>query len=690
MKILIVDDIEANLYLLKILLTNAGYEVVEAINGKLALDMADGVHVDLVVSDILMPVMDGFEFCKIWKTREKFKNIPFVFYTATYTEQKDREFALNLGADLFLVKPMESYNLLRELDKVIRHSDKPLAGKVNQPVFKEHEYYEEYSSILVKKLEAKVLQLEQKNHELMKRDLDRRQLNDSLKFQLSKVQLTEENLREHTKELLSIVNSMAEGVLTTDSHGKIHEFNPSAEAIFGYKRDEIVGKYIEKLMPEPMREAHKKQVDDFSSGSRDQLVARDMMGLRKDGTEIPIRLSVARLPIGDSKRELFICTFLDVSKERQQEEIIARSHKMEAIGTLSGGIAHDYNNMLGVIIGFTDLLIADVDDEEHREYLQHIRTAAERGSSLTRKLLQFSKREVAVAEAMNINQVIEDNLDMLKKLLTVQVEVNLDLGDKTPEIKINRNDFEDCILNLCINAMHAMPDGGNITIKTEAVYFDKYNEKNLQKGNYLHLSIEDTGCGMTDEIRERIFEPFFTTKGTKGTGLGLAQIYGFVQRSSGLISVSSELNVGTCFDIYFPETREGKVVEVDSKKNDPDSIIGIENTVLVVDDEPMLLELIATIIESFGCSVIKATNGVKALEKLSEQEVNLMISDVLMPGMNGDELVSTAKAQYQDLKAILMSGYNEMDDDSAHYLKKPFTKDQLLEFIINTDSLNTV
>lgn len=683
MKVLIVDDVDANLYLLRVLLSNAGYEVVEAINGQEALDVAENTDVDFVVSDILMPIMDGFEFCKIWKKTEKFKNIPFIFYTATYTEQKDREFALNVGADLFLVKPMESYNLLREIDKVVQkiklNIPLPTSGKSK---LDDSEYYENYSSRLVRKLETKLLQLEQKNIELLQRDASLRQLNDSLQFQLSKVQLTEANLREHEKELLSIVNSMAEGVLTTDDKGIIYEFNPSAEAILGYSRSEVVGKSIEMLMPTYKRESHKNKVNVFAKSERVHIVGRDMLGLNKNGKEVAIKLSVAKLPHTDLKRQMFICTFLDVTMEKKQEKVITRSHKMEAIGALSGGIAHDYNNMLGVIIGYAEILKQNIESEKLTRYLDHINHAADRGVSLTRKLLSFSKKTDDSKEAININEVLNDNADMLRKLLLEKVELKLELTKDIPMISIDRNEFEDTLLNICINAMHAVEDGGYILIKTDSVFMNKNNGKNMPSGNYLQMTIEDNGCGMSEEVRSHVFEPFFTTKGTNGTGLGLSQTYGFIVRSKGHISLESEEGKGTCFTLYFPESIKDKSEHVIAKHSSGD-VFTENNLVMVVDDEPVLLNLIKFQIEQLGGKVITAHNGADALDKLSQNKVNLLLSDVIMHGMDGFELVEKVNELYPDVKTLLMSGYNE-EENIRHNLQKPFTVNELRTAIVNT------
>lgn len=681
MKILIVDDVDANLYLLRVLLLNAGYEVVEAINGKEALDVAaENDDIDLVISDILMPTMDGFEFCRIWKSTEEYNNIPFVFYTATYTEQKDREFALNIGADLFLIKPMESYNLLREVDKILQTRQlKSAAASLKQQPIQEEDYYEKYSSRLVKKLEEKLIQLEQKNHELMRRDTSLRQLNDTLTFQLDKLKLNEASIREHKEELLSIVNSMAEGVITTNERGIISEFNPAAEKIMGYDRKDVVGEPLDILLPEQYRSVHGQLVFDFINSDKQHVVARDMRALHKDGNEVPIRLSVSRLPSVGLSKQMFICTFLDVTKEKQQEKIIARSHKMEAVGALSGGIAHDYNNMLGVILGYSEILMSGDLDANKKRNVENIYQAAERGVSLTRKLLSFSKKSNESTTCINLNDVINDNLDMLNKILLNKIELVLDF-DEIPLVTIDKNDFEDSILNLFINAKHAMPEGGKLTLKTESVLLEGDAELNLTKGKYLYFSITDNGCGMPKDVLENVFDPFFTTKGKSGTGLGLSQVYGFVKRSKGSISVESEPGQGTTFHFYFPESLDKQYVRDDlPEKLNPS--VKTSKHILVVDDEEALLTLTKVFLEEMGCNVLTANNANEALSILEHEKVDLLLSDVIMPGIDGEKLALRASELYPELKVLLMSGYNEIKTNRFPLIPKPFTNSSLYESV---------
>ena len=684
MKILIVDDVDANLYLLRVLLTNAGYEIAEAINGQAALAVMETTDVDLIISDILMPVMDGFELCKIWKSDERLKSIPFIFYTATYTEEKDRKFSLDLGADLFLVKPMESYNLLREIEKVLQENEvvsdsEQVSG--DEAAMDDASYYEEYSSRLVKKLEAKLLQLEQKNRELVRRDANLQQLNETLNFQLSKVQLAEEALREHEKELLSIVDSMAEGVLTTDTNGTIFEFNPSAERILGYARNEIVGQSINILIPEAKRHKHDGLMQRFVSSEKETLIGRDMRILTKNGEEVPIRLSVSRLPQGDLKHQLFICSFLDVTKEKQQEEAIAHSRKMEAIGNLSGGIAHDYNNMLGIIIGYGEILLEDIHEQKLRDYVELILHAAERGVSLSRKLLSMSKDRSASKEVVRVNDVMRDNMDMLKKVLMAKITLELNLSDEVPLVLIDKNDFEDCVLNMCINSMHAIAGSGRIGISTNSVKLEAGNKQSMDSGSYLHLMIEDNGCGMSEEVMQKIFEPFYTTKGEQGTGLGLSQVYGFVERAGGCLEVESKEGVGTRFDFYLPEFK-GLEQEVESDQYKSRKIIEAGRSVMVVDDEPVLSKLVEIYLNEAGCDVVLARDAEECLKKLEQLDVDLVLSDVIMPGMDGFELADQLKVKYPETNVILMSGYN--DKDREYQLKKPFTRNELLEIVNKT------
>ncbi len=383
-------------------------------------------------------------------------------------------------------------------------------------------------------------------------------------------------------------------------------------------------------------------------------------------------------------------TVQDITEQVSMEEVISRTQKMDALGELTGGIAHDYNNMLGVVVGYSELLECALSEQPRLEkYAHEIRRAGERGAKLTRKLLAFSRKESTDAEVSNLNAQLQDEQHMLERTLTARIQLNLDLADDLWTTWLDRGDLEDAIVNLSINAMHAMEGNGRLTLQTGNKQLNVVDAKRLglEPGDYVMLGITDTGCGMDQATKERIFEPFFSTKGEKGTGLGLSQVYGFVDRSKGGIKVYSEPDHGTCFVLYFPRHIEsghgGQSVESHSGSD-----INGNETILFVDDERALRNLVNEMLGKEGYQVICAQSAKQALDILETESIDLLLSDVIMPEMDGYQLVRVVQEKYPTVKVQLASGFanyhhQELIDEDLHQnlLKKPFNSKILLQRI---------
>jgi len=383
-------------------------------------------------------------------------------------------------------------------------------------------------------------------------------------------------------------------------------------------------------------------------------------------------------------------TVQDITTQVVMEETIRRTQKMDALGKLTGGVAHDYNNMLGVVMGYAELLERGLSEEPKlASYAHEIHHAGERGARLTKKLLSFSRTDESDVEKLNLNTLLQDQQHMLEKTLTVRIKLVLDLEDGLWPIWVNDNDMEDAILNLSINAMHAMEGKGELTIQTRnrKINHDEAELLNLTSGDYILFSITDTGIGMDKEMMNKIFEPFFTTKGEKGTGLGLSQVYGFVQRSRGVAKVYSEPDHGSQFVLYFPRYNESghdeKVID-DLFVADASS----SATILVVDDEKALRDLTCEILEQNGFTVIATESAEKALLVLDHESVDLMISDVIMPEVDGYQLASIVMQKYPSIKIQLVSGFTDERNLSIideilrqNLLYKPFGSKALLQRI---------
>ncbi|MCK4743641.1 MAG: response regulator [Sulfuriflexus sp.] len=373
------------------------------------------------------------------------------------------------------------------------------------------------------------------------------------------------------------------------------------------------------------------------------------------------------------------------------EEVVRRSLKLEALGKLTGGIAHDYNNMLGVITGYTELLKKDLSSQPQlHSYVTQIEKASQNGIKLTRKLLSFTRKDASTTETANINELIKESKNIFEKLLTENIKMTMDFDEKLWNISVDTNDFENALLNLCINAKHAMGDKGALTITTtnEILNVNEAEAIQLPAGDYIHLSIEDTGHGMNEETLAKVFDPFFSTKGEAGTGLGLSQVYGFVQRTNGSIEVESVSNKGTVFNLYFPRNEHTEEIKDTAEKTNTEQSSGDGYSILVVDDDPVLTALTSKILETANYQVTTAQHADEALEMLKQNKFSIVLSDITMPGMDGYELAEKIRTTYPDIKIILLSGYHEKNNltDSVQKsydmrLKKPFQSDELIKCV---------
>ncbi len=384
----------------------------------------------------------------------------------------------------------------------------------------------------------------------------------------------------------------------------------------------------------------------------------------------------------------FVGTVTDITERKNVEYALSQSQKMEALGKLTGGIAHDYNNMLGVIMGYTELLKDNMGNADNmRNYLDEIYSAANRGAKLTSKLLSFSRHKKVAQEVVNINDVLEAEQHMLEKTLTARIQLHFDLAKNLCRCRLDASDLENAIMNLCINAMHAMEQGGHLYISTQTVQADDVavlqNRANHKK-TYAVLKIRDTGCGIPEEIQQKIFDPFFTTKGQGGTGLGLSQVYGFVERSAGVIQLESALAEGSEFALYFPCCEPVDTTSPGNEQAPSTNRYGTE-VVLVVDDEQNLLDMNRTLLSSYGYQVFCANSGQQALAILQEQKVDIVLSDIIMPEMDGFELARQVQQVYPHIKIQLVSGYTEIKHNEcpdheleSRLMHKPYSADELL------------
>lgn len=470
-------------------------------------------------------------------------------------------------------------------------------------------------------------------------------------------------IEEAEERLRRAFESITMSVIVIDEFGKIESFNPHSEKVFGYDKSEVIGKNISILMPEPDRGQHDQYIRNYVRGGQPAIIGigREVTGLRKNGELFPMHLGVGEMLLRGERH--FVGSINDLSDAKALEQQLRRSQKMDAIGQLTGGIAHDFNNLLGIIIGNLDLMRSklDEDDKNFQRIDRSIRAAA-RGAKLTSRLLSFSRQTPDANDPVDVNQTLRDLRDLVQRSITAEIEIELILDDNAGPAHINKSDFEDALINLSINAHDAMPNGGILTIETKRSRIDEHSTGTVLQvptGDYLEVAVSDNGTGMTHEVINHIFEPFYTTKTDgKGTGLGMAMVYGFVKRSRGTISIYSELGVGTTIKLYLPYAPQHATGNIADATVDERIIRGGNETILIVDDELDLAEIAATILGELGYECIVVFDAPAALSVLSNRrDIDLLMSDVIMPGMNGFELAGLATERMPSLKVLMTSGY---------------------------------
>ncbi len=478
---------------------------------------------------------------------------------------------------------------------------------------------------------------------------------------ITKYKIAEDKLRT----LSRAIEQCPVSIIITDVHGGIEYVNPKFEKTTGYLADEVIGKKPRILESGYSPEEEYSQLwQAIGSGSE---WCGEFHNMRKDGSLFWENTSISPITAEDGTITHFVVVREDVTERRQLEEHLRRSQKMEAIGELAGGISHDFNNLLGIIIGNLDLVMRKMeDDSKLRQQLQKAQNAALRGSSLTRRLLNFSHQTPEASSPANVNKIINSLKELIGKSLTRQISLETVLADDLWMVEINTGDFEDMLVNLSLNARDAMPGGGRLSIETRNKAVDypiAAGKRHVKPGAYVEIIISDTGSGISKETSSRIFDPFFTTKKKgKGTGLGLAMVYGFIQRSKGYISFYSEENIGTTFRIYLPRSSGmagGMAQQIKyPEKSDMPLPTGHE-TILIVDDEEELAFIAKRILDKIGYTTICAHSADEAIQILEDNhEISLLFTDVIMAGSrDGFDLAETAMRLHPGLKILLTSGF---------------------------------
>ena len=648
-RVLVVDDEKSIRRTLGEFLRAEGYEVVEAEDAESAQRCLGEDGFDVVVTDIVLPRVSGVELLR--RIQACAPDVPVVMMTGEPTVETATE-SLRAGAVDYLFKPITKAGILRVVANAARL--KSLAD-AKRKLEAENQIYREHLEHLVQE-------------------------------RTRQLQVSEARFR-------GLVETTFDWVWEVDTEGRYDYVSPKIHDLLGYTPEEVLGRTPFDLMPEA--EAHRiRAIFHEFAARRAPFSALQNVNRHKSGHQVILETSGVPVFDTDGAFRGYRGMDRDITERKRLEEQLRQAQKLEAIGQLAGGVAHDFNNILAAIMMQLGLMRMNPKlDEATQAALKELGEETRRATELTRQLLMFGRRAVMTMVPLDLDQVVENLLKMLRRLIGEHIKLELAHRTPLPLIEADAGMMEQVVMNLVVNARDAMPEGGKISIATNVADFSDAQVLSGSKrsaGRFVVLTVTDSGQGMDAEILQRIFEPFFTTKEAgKGTGLGLATVHGIVAQHKGWVEVDSEVGVGTTFRIYLP-VFEGFQEMVDPPSQPP-QIAGGKETILVVEDEASVRGLLVQVLRRYGYAVHEASNGQEAVKQwqVHSSEVDLLFTDMVMPeGITGLELTRRLRELKPGLKVIIASGYSAelaqksaMDNAGILYLSKPFEADILAEAV---------
>ncbi|MBN2070812.1 MAG: PAS domain S-box protein [Candidatus Krumholzibacteriota bacterium] len=490
------------------------------------------------------------------------------------------------------------------------------------------------------------------------------------------------NSRDYLDIMEAILENDLVGFAVIDLDGEYKAFNRGAEKLTGFSKSELLGSKLDSAL---YSEEDYESIRNALSGDID-IRNREIKIRRSDGREKELIFSMSPQRNSDGAITCYLQILIDNSQKKHLQDLLLHSQKMETIGEMAGGIAHDFNNLLEGILGYTSFMM-DLIEPGHElwTYLEIVERSARKASELTERLLTLSSNRTAEKSILNCNALIREVIKLFEKTIDKKIVLETNLFRNLKAISGSATQLEQALLNICLNAKDAMPDGGKLVVTSANIEVDDSYPKislSMAYGSYVRISISDTGIGMDERTVEKIFEPFFTTKARgEGTGLGLNMVYGIVHNHGGFIDVYSEVGKGTTFNIYLRAEKDDLPEESDERERIAYKP-GEGQTVLIIDDEPMILDIGSEMLEKLGYKALTAVNSEKGMKYFNDRidEISLIILDIIMPGENGKEVLDKIREIRKEIPVILSSGYDRsildrkiLDDANIHFMQKPYS-----------------
>ncbi len=700
-EILIVEDSATQAERLRYILEKNNYRFAVARNGAEALARIAVQCPSLVVSDIVMPEMDGYELCRRLKQEERFRNVPVILLTSL-SDPVDVVKGLECGADNFIFKPYEERYLVSRIGYILanRHLREIEFTRMGVEVFFAGRKFFITSdrlqilNLLLSTYETAV----ERNRELANARDEMRHLNETLEARVQErtaalqAEIVERKQAEaHVREQAELLNKASDAIVALDLEHQITYWNASAERLYGWSASEALGRPITDLKLSA-------SVDYFSAAHTELLANGEWRGefeiTTKHGSSKYISSTWSLVRGDDDQPRSILAIDTDITERKKLESELLRAQRMESIGMLAGGVAHDLNNALAPVLMATELLQSGCTDPQQRHLLGLIRAGADRGAAMVKQVLTFARGAEGKRGHVQVKHVLREIEDLARqtfpKSISIQTEPTRDLWP----LIADPTQLHQVLLNLCVNARDAMPLGGKLTLSATNMEVDesyaRMTSHDMKPGPFVVLSVTDTGTGMPPEVCARIFDPFYTTKSSdKGTGLGLSTVQSIVKNHGGFVTVRSTPGVGTEFKVHLPAEAGAAVQTTAAPK--PARPMGSGELILVVDDESAIRNIAAQTLQTFGYRVLTAADGAQAVAICAQHRDSLraMLVDMSMPIMDGNAAIHAARTLAPNIKAIAASGLDPSSRETSTAqrvvadatLNKPYSADELLQAV---------